>query len=1753
MKNNRCFSVLISFLLSLAIISGAFFVSADTVNNTSLSSSDYTISDGYIYIHTPGKSVSDVLDAIGNNAVIYNLQNKAVSAGIVGTGMRAVTTVDNITSNSSLIVVNYDLDGDGTVNATDISLLKRNLLGTDTLNLAQQKAITGDSSDAIDIRDLIRIKKYLADPATPMYLNYSNGLSSDLQYNTSLYGMNFSNDVEGADPGCFFVSEDEDSEYGGYYYMYKSGSTFDANVTVPDEYAQANQILGAAYMCYRSKDLYNWESCGNFAGGYSLGVTDKDWCRSNFWAPEVIRNPADGKYYMYFSAAAPSDWGVAGMSSSANVFDRLYLGVAVADMPVGPFNIIFDSDAGTGKRIPTINFRTGCNTTYNWAAIDASPFFDDNGDLYLYFNKHTDDHYNSLKGVWGMKMTSMSNPDYSTVSCLAVPGKVTVSNTKGSIEKITKGSNYYDSSEGNINEAPFMLKHNGKYYLTYASNGCTCADYSVHQAIGNSPLGTFVKVSDTKGNPVLRGDQLGYVNGTAHHSFVNCGDELWIVYHKHNSLQGMEKGWDRSISVDRANFVTNDDGIDIITVNGPSKILQWLPYSVSGYENLAKTAEISVSGGNGVSYLNDQILPFNAVTESRVFSAQNSDVTITLKWHNPVNVSSVMVYNAFYVNKAFSNISEISLGLVGLSQKTADIKNLRLPQRYIDNYVNCAPAVADFDSVYVNELKIKIRNEDKIVSGSTVLNLSEIVVLGSTGEVPKYNPECNSFCSAENDSDIAVDGVLNEPYWQNGNWFTSTYDAALGVATPQMKVTGFTTEKGLYIAAETNDTNLVNDGDHTVVSNSAFVFSIVADDINKNNPLYVTDAVIDMRGDCHTSRESNFKRAIKANGVLNSGNTAGATLEAFFPWSSLQIDPKNGLPDTFSVISSFRAVLPGDAECTASNYVVAKCSADRSTPLAENALFANSVAVNGSRVYSATDRWDISELSNNVLNGSYEMGSSLYPMYFSKQGNRMLISTTVEYTTDIDSVGVSNCQSDLLAGIMLSSGSNNGWIGVRQSGIVYNEHWITNVIPYDVLTTWARNYTKIKLEVLLINGNLFFCVDNSYVTRVAVSDVVSDTDGNSNFAIGLIMGADKTANAQFSNISFTTDSAELGRFIDKYEIPEEKPYDPSVQSYIQYARALGKGYKNGNSETVAVLNENTTVFIGDSFFDGRQFWTDFYDDDYKNANAFLAGIGSTTVDNWLNLKDEVLAGFKDCSPKNIVMHLGTNSLWDDSATPESVASELKELFNRLHESYPTSNIYYFSITHRDIGEDNDRIDAVNSIISSWCETKPYVTFINTANRITSSILYDQIHPRLGCYSIFTEELQKAGCVILDNNGNTYIPPASETALFADYITLNGKSFASALDKWATGKEGVAKASYENGCALKPVYFSATGNKALLETTVKCTTNFSAGNYETIPMAGITVTDGINSGILGIRQNSIVYNERIIQPAINYDTLSSWDLNHHSVDLKIALNNGKFYVYVDDVFITGIAVSDVVTGADENAELAVGLIMNADRNASLEFGNISFVTDESKVNEFLGTRNSLFVTRVPLGANIAWSSLGSWDQSKIAENTLTATNTLNSSWQPAYFAEFGNAGLMHATVTRTDNIGESGATGDPIAALKVSDGINGNCYIGVRQNAVIYTGDIAIWGTLPSYVLTTWSSLEDLSFELDIALKDGYFYLYIDGIYVTKIELSKVVPGATPNTDLAFGITSYTGGKAEIEFSNISFTTDKAKISAFLEK
>ena len=577
-----------------------------------------------------------------------------------------------------------------------------------------------------------------------VYLNYGTGMDAYGRYNSQLFGMNGQTDPDGADPGVFYVSPEEDAQWGGYYYRYITSEMHDIPQT---EYYQTNEIVSVVAQCDRSKDLFHWETVGALVGGYSLQIEKKDWCGSNYWAPEVIRNPADGKYYMYFNASAKTDMGLNYISNSENAYDRFYIGVAVADTPVGPFSLICDFDSQNGTRIPTINFQTGYGLDYNIAAIDAHPFFDANGELYLYFVRHPDDNHSGGNVLAGMKMQSMAYPDYETATIIAAPGVSSVKSTAGDLLNYTRGEAYY-SDESGVNEGPFMYLHNGTYYLTYSSNGYESPSYSVHQAVGQSPLGPFTKLSMEAGNPVMDGTLFGDVYGTAHHSLVKNGDSLWIVYHRHCSIiHGV--GWERPTAADRVNFVLNGDGVEVMTSNGPSRTLTWLPENVSGYENLASSAQITVSSGKGVQYLTDSVLPLYEVTQNHKLAVKEGDVTITLTWPEPVSVSALMIYNAALPEQGFSQIADIRFKLAEkpawASQKYAwaVIQNLPIQQDGWDagtlKYLECAPAVAEFDRITVTQIQITIAEKDRLMKHTklgdvnTAVDVSEIVVLGGNG------------------------------------------------------------------------------------------------------------------------------------------------------------------------------------------------------------------------------------------------------------------------------------------------------------------------------------------------------------------------------------------------------------------------------------------------------------------------------------------------------------------------------------------------------------------------------------------------------------------------------------------------------------------------------------------------------------------------------------------------------------------------------------------------------------------------------------------------------------------------------------------------------------------------------------------------------------------------------------------------------------------------------------------------------------
>ncbi len=263
-------------------------------------------------------------------------------------------------------------------------------------------------------------------------------------------------------------------------------------------YLYATNSNDYGFRTYSSKNLVEWN-----AEGYCL-VEEDVWVDTaidggnlyDFWAPEVTEY--NGKYYMVFSF-------------KSDVGKRNRLNIMVADSPKGPFK-----STGKGYLFPF------------HSVLDAHFFHDDDGKTYLYFAgtgavRLNDQYTTGGSHIWGAEI------DMDTLTVKEETAKLLVS-----------WDPKYEKSSACV-EGPAMLKHDGKYYLTFSSGAWTATDYSVCYATSDSPLGTYVR--DGKGEVLACTDQdysdnkNPHLYGTAHHSFVEApnGKDTIIVYHCHRN------------------------------------------------------------------------------------------------------------------------------------------------------------------------------------------------------------------------------------------------------------------------------------------------------------------------------------------------------------------------------------------------------------------------------------------------------------------------------------------------------------------------------------------------------------------------------------------------------------------------------------------------------------------------------------------------------------------------------------------------------------------------------------------------------------------------------------------------------------------------------------------------------------------------------------------------------------------------------------------------------------------------------------------------------------------------------------------------------------------------------------------------------------------------------------------------------------------------------------------------------------------
>jgi len=193
---------------------------------------------------------------------------------------------------------------------------------------------------------------------------------------------------------------------------------------------------------------------------------------SGFWAPEVYK--IGDKYYMYYTSEE-------------------HVCVATADSPLGPFKQDVQKSITDEK------------------GIDCSMYIDEDGTPYLFWVRFTGGNE-----IWMAEMEK----DLKTIKA-------------ETMSLCLKTDQKWEMDWPAINEGPFVVKHNGFYYLTYSANHYKSTCYGIGYATTADLKHPEWKKYDH--NPVLMKPE--GLEGTGHHSlFIDADGTRRVVFHSHRAI-----------------------------------------------------------------------------------------------------------------------------------------------------------------------------------------------------------------------------------------------------------------------------------------------------------------------------------------------------------------------------------------------------------------------------------------------------------------------------------------------------------------------------------------------------------------------------------------------------------------------------------------------------------------------------------------------------------------------------------------------------------------------------------------------------------------------------------------------------------------------------------------------------------------------------------------------------------------------------------------------------------------------------------------------------------------------------------------------------------------------------------------------------------------------------------------------------------------------------------------------------------------
>lgn len=247
---------------------------------------------------------------------------------------------------------------------------------------------------------------------------------------------------------------------------------------------------GSGFEVSVSKDLVNWRK-----RGFCYQPTEASWARHDFWAPELVKR--GDKYVLYFTARKGNQRNIT---------------MALSDSPCGPFVDV------AGPLFPEGSY------------IDPHIFHDEStGKAYILV---TEENVTSNSRLLGAELKDSLTETVTSLTEVLVPDRLW---ERGWIE------------------APFVIQHDGTFYLMYSASAFDRPSYAIGYATASKPLGPYKKAS---ANPIIKRQDLVY--GPGHNSVTPSpdGKELFVTYHVHASPWSSS----RVLAIDRLAFVPGPSG-----------------------------------------------------------------------------------------------------------------------------------------------------------------------------------------------------------------------------------------------------------------------------------------------------------------------------------------------------------------------------------------------------------------------------------------------------------------------------------------------------------------------------------------------------------------------------------------------------------------------------------------------------------------------------------------------------------------------------------------------------------------------------------------------------------------------------------------------------------------------------------------------------------------------------------------------------------------------------------------------------------------------------------------------------------------------------------------------------------------------------------------------------------------------------------------------------------------------------------------